>query len=123
RRSGANTDQDGNYHFNHLPPATYFVVVTAQPWYAMYARMLPQQTTDGTSTIPDGDANLDVAFPLTYYSGATDEGDATPLPLVPGDHFVADMTLNTTPAMHLQFTNLDPKTPMMPMVSAQAFGQ
>lgn len=125
RQSGTNTDQRGNYHFNHLPPGTYYVVVSAQPWYANYARMMTTQPNpDGTAPQPiDGDANLDVAFAVTYFSGATDENDASAIQLQPGDHFEADMTMNTTPAMHLQFTNPDPKQPMMPNLTTTAFGQ
>src|SRR5207244_2078905 len=40
-----------------------------------------------------------------------------------GDHFQADMILNTSPAMHLQFTNPDPKIRMMPNITTTAFGQ
>jgi hypothetical protein len=124
RRGGTGTDSQGYYHFAHLQPGTYFVVVSAQPWYSMYARMMPQVNADDPSSKPDdGDANLDVAFSVTYYSGSTSENDATPIQLQPGDHFTADMVMNTTPAMHVQFANIDPKTPMMPQISTTAFGQ
>ncbi len=32
----ANTDDEGHYHFGHLDPGTYFVGVSAQPWYAQH---------------------------------------------------------------------------------------
>lgn len=125
RRSSSGTDSRGNYHFNHLPPGTYYIVVSAQPWYAMYSRMMMSvgQPSGESAQIPDGDANLDVAFPVTYYASSPDESDATPIALQPGDHYVADMTLNTSPAMHIQLTNLDPKTPMVPNLTTTAFGQ
>lgn len=124
RRGGTGTDSQGYYHFTHLVPGTYYVVVSAQPWYSMYARMMPQVNPDDPSSKPqDGDANLDVAFPVTYYSGSTSESDATPIQLQPGDHFNADMVMNTSPAMHLQFANIDPKAPMMPQISTTVFGQ
>ncbi len=124
RRGGTGTDSQGYYHFTHLSPGTYYVVVSAQPWYSNYARMMPQMNPDDPSTKPqDGDANLDVAFPVTYYSGSTSENEATPIQLQPGDHFTADMVMNTSPAMHVQFANIDPKTPVIPQISTTAFGQ
>lgn len=122
RRGGTSTDQQGDYHFSHLTPGTYYLVVSAQPWYMMYARMMPQ-LQDASAPKEEGDANLDVAYPLTFFSGASDETEATPINLKTGEHYVADMLLNTVPAMHVKIANTDPATPIQPMVTAQAFGQ
>src|SRR4029077_18107792 len=32
----ATTDDEGRYHFSHRNPGTYFVAVSAQPWYAQH---------------------------------------------------------------------------------------
>ncbi len=125
RRGTTGTDTQGNYHFSHLPPGTYFVVVSAQPWYAMYSRMMGMmqaQPQDGTGP-QDGDANLDVAFGVTFYSNSSDENNATPITLNAGEHFEADMTMNTTQATHIQVAGQDPKTPMFPNLSTTVFGQ
>ncbi len=36
------TDDQGFYHFSHLEPGTYYVALSARPWYAQYA---PQGAT------------------------------------------------------------------------------
>src|SRR5215472_926745 len=36
RRGQARSDDQGQYHFNHLQPGTYYVAVSAQPWYLRY---------------------------------------------------------------------------------------
>ncbi len=34
--TNAGTDDQGNYHFPHLEPGTYYVAVSGRPWYAQY---------------------------------------------------------------------------------------
>lgn len=68
-----NTDEDGRYRIGNLEPGTYFLVVTAQPWYS-------QQVTVAEHAGPNRrmaaeyapDNKLDVAYPVTYFPGVTD---------------------------------------------------
>ncbi len=60
------TDDDGVWSFSNLAPGEYFVAVTAQPWYAMHKPGLRQGTEAGNA--------MDVAYPLTFFDGAAEEG-------------------------------------------------
>ncbi len=98
------TDDQGHYHFGHLPPGTYFVSVTAQPWYA---QSVPRQHAD-PHPAPDlfvetssGDPALDVTYPVTFFSNATEISAASPITLHPGDAEMANITLRPVPAIHL----------------------
>lgn len=115
RVSQENTDDRGVYRFSHLEPGTYFVVVSAQPWYAdkgprfraSRAFVIVNQS-DGAPPQPEpADPQFDVAYPLTYYPNATDASAATPITLKPGDHATADFTLNPVPAAHLHISGVD----------------
>ncbi len=101
--SNAVTDDRGHYQFSHLAPGTYFVAVSARPWYASYS------TPAGTSSNPDDaarvaaeKAQLDVAYPMTFYPGAEDSASATPLVLHPAERVIADVTMRAVPAVHLR---------------------
>jgi len=57
---------------------------------------------EGAGNSPRGVArSLDVAYPTTYYNGATDADAATPIPIKGGDQLQADIPLNPVPALHL----------------------
>ena len=93
------TDDQGTYEFAAIEPGNYYVSVTAKPWYAVY----PYSTSaDGVGNLPPTvDRSLDVAYPATFYNGATDSDGATPVPVHGGDHATADIHLNPVPALHL----------------------
>ena len=99
QRETVNTDDRGMYELANLRPGAYFLVVTAHPWYAQRLRQMQpngeeQDTTQGQP--------LDVAYPVTYYPGVTDQDAATPIPIKGGDRLEADITLAAQQAMRLQ---------------------
>jgi 5-hydroxyisourate hydrolase-like protein (transthyretin family) len=103
------TDDQGHYHIGHLEPGTYYLAVSARPWYAQNSRgMAAPENYDGyvkqyySRSRPAEDATLDVTYPLTFYSGALDSADATPLQLTPGERATADISLHATPSVHLR---------------------
>jgi len=105
----AGTDDQGAYHFGHLPAGTYFVAVSAQPWYAQHAQ---QRGPSGGRLAPVSDnPELDVAYPITYYRETTETEQANPLTLNWGDQLAADITLRAVPALHLQLANQNPDLP------------
>ncbi|HZS96360.1 MAG TPA: carboxypeptidase-like regulatory domain-containing protein [Terriglobales bacterium] len=121
-----NTLEDqGRYHFGHLFPGTYFVAVSAQPWYAAdppgaqnspKLSMEGENTADQRSDAPSpssGDAALDVAYRVTFYADAVDAESATPIQLHAGERATADVTLRAVPAVHLTVRNAstDPNQP------------
>jgi hypothetical protein len=138
RRAGqTTTDDQGAYHFSHLPPGKYLVAVSAHVWYAQRPRPRRQITrvalNDGTGTEfttiggfiysqpgpsgaeaspPDDQPNpLDVVYPITFYAGTTDPSEAAPIALKQGEKYVADINLQPVPALHLrlQIGNSNPQ--------------
>ncbi len=92
----ANTDDQGAYEFAQLDAGSYFVSVTAKPWYALRPRV---SAVENLPTLID--SSLDAAYPVTYYGDSTEPDDATPIPVRGGDHLEADIHLNPVPALHL----------------------
>jgi hypothetical protein len=100
RWRGASTDDQGRYEITPLDEGTYFVSAKATPWFAMH----PISAREGTPNAPvQVDANLDVAYPITYYGDTAEADQATPIPVRGGDHLEADIHLNPVPALHLLF--------------------
>jgi len=96
-RNVAQTDDLGAYDLSNLIPGTYFLSVRATPWYAVH----PPEDSDGRKSEIAVDRSLDVAYPVTYYTDATDSDGATAIPVQGGEHLQVDMHLNPVPALHL----------------------
>jgi 5-hydroxyisourate hydrolase-like protein (transthyretin family) len=136
-RAHANVEDQGRYHFGHLLPGTYFVAVSAQPWYAADARNFQnavQFITDGQSSpcknaIPaaaaGGEAALDVTYRITFYADAVDGESATPIQLHPGERANADLTLRAVPAVHLTIRNAstDPQRAGSAVIQQKVFSR
>jgi hypothetical protein len=102
RFSEDTTDDTGAYEVNALPAGEYVVAVKADPWYALHQSRQPRGIVymDGAAA-PDASAALDVAYPITFYDGTTDESSATTIALSGGGREEADITLHAVPALHL----------------------
>jgi hypothetical protein len=120
------TDDQGQFRIGHLAPGTYYLVVSARPWYA--------QNNDGgfrrKSSNPDGDARaaqeaaaLDVTYPLTFYPDSPDSAGASPIVLHPGERVTADVVMRAVPALHLKIRSVNAGGPGMgfPRVSQRIF--
>jgi protocatechuate 3,4-dioxygenase beta subunit len=105
QQSNASTDDQGHYRFGHLPPGTYFVAVSAQPWYAQRVTHQLVTRTDNSGTVEQemttGEPELDVVYPITFFSNATDVSGADPITLHSGDAEIADLTLHPAPGLHV----------------------
>lgn len=96
----AETDDQGFYKFAPLLGGTYFVAVSAHPWYARAAADLPLRMQQQTSAeVIDGMKRLDTAFPLTFYPGVNDAEDAAGIPVHSGERVSADIGLHSVPAV------------------------
>jgi len=115
------TDDQGAYDLTPLDAGTYFLSVRAQPWYAVYPPVSADSKESGNPPA-DVDLSLDVAYPVTYYSDATDSDDATPIPIRGGDHLQIDLHLNPVPALHLLFHSSDKGGTAFPTLTRSAFG-
>jgi len=123
------TNDEGHYRFGHLQPGAYFVAVRAHPWYAQNQQRVRVSkvvrsveagandvvTNDGatndaanveTPSEPESETEsaLDVAYPVTFYPGATEESGASPLELKAGERASADFRLTAVPAVHVRLT-------------------
>ncbi len=95
------TDDQGAYEFTPLDAGTYFLSVTATPWYAVHPTTI---APEGVSLAPAAvDRTLDVVYPTTYYAGATESDDATPILLRGGDRLEIDIRLTPVPSLHIIF--------------------
>jgi len=121
----AQTDDQGHYKFAPLLPGTYFVAVSARPWYTHSALELTTQTESRASQqVIENMKRLDVAFPLTYYSGVSDSSDATPIAVRSGDRVTADLALHSVPSAAVTIKTSPPQNGRMPFIrlSQQVFG-
>jgi len=101
---GAQTDDQGAYEMASLMPGTYFLSVSAVPWYAVHPTSAPRssrsQPQPADATV---DRSLDVAYPLTYYPDSTDADSASPIPIRGGERLQVEIHLNPVPSLHLLF--------------------
>lgn len=123
-QTNASTNDQGLYHFSHLGPGTYYVAVSARPWYARYQ---PHPATSqagvagGVAPIPEEAAQFDVAYPFTFYPDAADSAQASPVALRPGDRVTADINLRAVPAVHLRVRTADPQSGPVPLLKQRVF--
>jgi 5-hydroxyisourate hydrolase-like protein (transthyretin family) len=100
------TDDQGLFRLGHLAPGTYYLAVSARPWYAQ----VNPSVIHRKSTNPDAAgaraaqeaAALDVTYPLTFYPGSPDSAGASPIVLHPGERVTADVVMRAVPALHLR---------------------
>jgi len=95
----SSTDDQGSYEFAGLTPGNYFLSAVATPWYAVHPVFSPAESAGNSP--PAVARSLDVAYPTTYYNGATDADRATSVPIEGGAHLQIDIHLNPVPALHL----------------------
>lgn len=94
------SDDQGAYEFTPLDSGTYFLSVSARPWYAVHPPSLPQEGAQSPVLV---DRSLDVVYPITYYANATESEDATPIPIRGGDRQELELRLLPVPALHVFF--------------------
>jgi Carboxypeptidase regulatory-like domain len=97
------TDDRGIYEIASLGPGTYFLSVSARPWYAVHPIDLPASHEKGDTATSAADRSLDVAYLLVYYPDVTQADDAQPIPVRGGERMELDFHLNPVPALHLIF--------------------
>lgn len=99
------TNDLGAYELTSLAPGTYYLSVTAKPWYALSRAVGTNRSEAGEaeSAAANVDRSLDVTYPVTYYPDATDSDDASPIPIRGGERLEVDFHLNPVPALRLRF--------------------
>jgi hypothetical protein len=105
------TDDLGQYRFSHLSSGTYYVAVSARPWYAeAHAQSLRgvQFSRDGETQPQTPDPEFDITYPITFNGGVTDQNAATPLVLKAGERLNTDIALVPVPSVHVRITDVPP---------------
>ncbi len=101
-----NTGSSGEFHFAHLMPGTYFVGVQARPWYAQNAlTQLPATENQHDAAASE----LDVAYPVTYYSDTLDPASASPIAVTEGSTASIQIALRPVRALRVELTGFDAK--------------
>jgi hypothetical protein len=115
------SDDRGAYHFSHLGPGEYFVVVSAQPWYSAAASAVRQAAGANAAV---SSSIVDLVYPTTYYPGVTEPSSASPILLHEGEAFAAAMTLVPEPGLHLRIghVNSEGQRPRSASLKQQVFG-
>jgi hypothetical protein len=120
-RNRTATNDEGAYHFGHLAPGRYLVAAAARPWYAQN-RPARGAAQDTIVSDPSSEAQLDVAYPVTFSGGATDEAEAAPIVLGRGNKVTADIILQPVPALHVRLPRDDSDQSGFTSVELSLFG-
>ncbi|MGA9811616.1 MAG: carboxypeptidase regulatory-like domain-containing protein [Terriglobales bacterium] len=102
------SDDLGSFEFAPLDAGTYFVSAVAKPWYAVHPSSVRQ--TGATEVPTQVDRSLDVVYVPTYYAGATEVEDASPILIRGGDRLDFDLRLTPVPALHVTLRIPPPQT-------------
>jgi len=98
----AQTDDQGHYRAGHLSVGTYYLAVSARPWYAQNVHPRRASRSDADARSAQDAAALDVTYPLTFYPDALDSSAAAPIVLTPGEKQTADVVVRAVPSLHLR---------------------
>lgn len=97
------TDDQGQFRVGHLAPGTYYLAVSARPWYAQNEHLVQGQKSNNLDARELQEAAaLDVTYPLTFYPGSPDSAGASPIVLHPGERVTADVVMRAVPSLHLK---------------------
>lgn len=114
------TDDLGHFSFTHLREGAYYVAVSGRPWYSSnpYQARVSHGFTEGREpnttseqVAEEQSANLDKAFPLTFYEGALSSAEATAMDLQPGQNVTTEITMRAVPAVHIRVPRKSSPTP------------
>ena len=110
-RAHKNTNEEGRYRFASLLSGNYYLAVSAQPWYADYARHVSFRDSAASQKAGHTNPSLDLVYPITYYPNAIDVSGAASIRVETGGSAKADMRLVPIPALHLrvEMAEADPK--------------
>jgi hypothetical protein len=91
------TDDLGGFEFWDLTPGTFYLAVKGTPWFALHPSLAANAAPEQVSAAKA----LDVAYPVTFFDGVTEQAAATGVPLRSGDHVELNVALHAVPAIHM----------------------
>jgi hypothetical protein len=111
QRGATITNDIGQFRFGGLLPGTYFLAVSATPWYAQRGQSYfinPPRNSDGAPQTDEPEMRvippepqLDVVYPPTFFPNSPDLAGAAPIALRSGDAEVADIHLQAVPGSRM----------------------
>lgn len=90
------TGNDGRYTIGNLHAGEYYLAVSAQPWYALQMAAMGRRMPVGTAP-----PQLDVAYPITFFPGVTDDRSAAAIKVTPGNRVEANLSVTAVTAAHV----------------------
>jgi protocatechuate 3,4-dioxygenase beta subunit len=103
----SSTDDLGSCEFTRLNAGTYFLGVTATPWYAMHPASVPANGPDRSSS--NEVHSFDVVYPPTYFGDTSEADSAAPIVIKGGDQEQAEIRLSPVQSLHLVFAAAEDK--------------
>ena len=91
------TDDTGAFEFDGLAAGEYLLAVTAEPWFAIHSPAMDGRKLPAVNQ----NAELDVAYPVTFFDSTTEEASAAPIVLANGKREEANISLRAVPALRL----------------------
>jgi len=116
----SSTDDLGSCEFTRLIAGTYFLGVTATPWYAMHPASMPGNGPDKSSS--NEIHSFDVVYPPTYFGDTSEPDSAAPIVIKGGDQAQAEIRLSPVPSLHLVFAAAEDKRHGVSMPLLQRLG-
>ena len=113
RAGGATSDDRGYFDIGVLRPGTYFLSADAKPWYAVNP-----PAENSAQHVPPA---LDVAYPTTFYGGATEAEGAAPIELKAGERQEIEIRLSPVPAVRLIFRAPEESPFQIPVLQKRVF--
>ncbi|MDQ2776913.1 MAG: carboxypeptidase-like regulatory domain-containing protein, partial [Acidobacteriota bacterium] len=102
-----NMGYSGTFHFAHLKPGTYYLAVSARPWYGSHGSYVTRSINGNPPVTESVEAPpmLDVAYPVTYSGDTTDPAAAQPIVLTEGASVQEQINLHAVPALHVSLAD------------------
>jgi hypothetical protein len=94
----------------HLEPGWYYLAVSASPWFGGLLQQADAAGNSAASQKPE----FDIAYPTTFYPGATDVATASEIALNEGEDLTADFILSPVAALHVRVNHLVPDSGLPP---------
>jgi Carboxypeptidase regulatory-like domain len=116
----SSTDDLGSCEFTRLIAGTYFLGVTATPWYAMHPPTLREK--DQNTSSGDQTRSFDVVYAPTYYGDTSEPESAAPIVIKGGDQAQAEIHLSPVQSLHLVFAAIEDKQHGVSMPVLQRLG-
>jgi protocatechuate 3,4-dioxygenase beta subunit len=112
------TNDLGEYRIANLAPGNVYVSVNPPPDFKSLIEAAGAATSE-----PRNQEKAATSYQTTYYPGAADRSQASPIQLHPGDDFPVNFSLTPSPALsiHGSVVNLPPRTSATIMLQSRDF--